>query len=134
MRFGMDLHMLPQELELVVDIERNCARHLSVVNDIMSWDKEYRSSQTGHFEGAALCSAVQVLAEETVLGYEAAKRVLWVVCREWEDVHRGLVSRTKGNTPQWSERLDNYILGLEYQMGGNELWSCTTGRYGHGTL
>ncbi|KAL4987409.1 Aristolochene synthase in complex with 12,13 Difluorofarnesyl diphosphate [Aspergillus falconensis] len=130
MRFAMELHVSPKELASVQEIEQNCAKHLSVVNDIMSWDKEYLAYQTGHPEGSALCSAVQVLAQETTLSYTACKRVLWVLCREWEHQQALLESRrlADGSFP-CSENLRLYIKGLEYQMSGNELWSLTTQRY-----
>lgn len=130
MRFAMELHVSPDELASIQEIEQNCAKHLSVVNDIMSWDKEYLAYQTGHPEGSALCSAVQVLSQETTLSYAACKRVLWVMCREWEHQHALLESRrfADGSLP-CRENLGLYIKGLEYQMSGNELWSLTTQRY-----
>ncbi|EFW98420.1 aristolochene synthase [Grosmannia clavigera kw1407] len=76
MRYSMGLYVTPEELASVQSIEQNAAKHLSVLNDIMSWDKEYAAAQTGHPEGSALCSAVQVLADETSITYDAAKRVL----------------------------------------------------------
>ncbi|KAK2053026.1 Aristolochene synthase in complex with 12,13 Difluorofarnesyl diphosphate [Colletotrichum caudatum] len=130
MRFSMGLRLTSQELASVQPIEQNVAKHLSVLNDILSWDKELLAAQTGHPEGSALCSAVQVLADETSLTYAAAKRVLWVMCREWEYEHEYLVERRSHDlkSPP-SEGLIQYIKGLEYQMSGNELWSKTTLRY-----
>lgn len=130
MRFSMNLRVSPEELVSVQPIEQNVAKHLSVLNDILSWDKELLAAQTGHPEGSALCSAVQVLAQETSLTYAAAKRVLWVMCREWEYEHDYLVEqrRSDGEHPP-SENLSKYIEGLEYQVSGNELWSKTTFRY-----
>lgn len=74
-----------------------------------------------------LCSAVKVVMEETGVGVEAAKRMLWLMTREWEGVFDGMAK----------ERLEagcgqvvmDYMKGLEHQMSGNELWSLTTLRY-----
>ncbi|PKY00095.1 Aristolochene synthase in complex with 12,13 Difluorofarnesyl diphosphate [Aspergillus campestris IBT 28561] len=130
MRFSMELHITPEEIASVREIEQNCAKHLSVVNDIMSWDKEYLAYQTGHPEGSAICSAVQVLADETSLSHAACKRVLWVMCREWENRHEVLVAKrqTDGAVP-YGDNLKLYVKGLELQISGNELWSLTTLRY-----
>lgn len=130
MRFSMELHISPEEIASVREIEQNCAKHLSVVNDIMSWDKEYLACQTGHPEGSAICSAVQVLADETSLSHSACKRILWVMCREWENRHEVLVAKRQadGAVP-YGENLKLYVKGLEYQISGNELWSLTTLRY-----
>lgn len=126
----MALHLTPEELASVQRIEKNCAKHLSVLNDIMSWDKEYIAYQTGHPEGSAICSAVQVLSDETSLPYTSCKRVLWAMCREWETHHELLVAnRAVDREFPLGDRLRLYIKGLEYQISGNELWSMTTLRY-----
>lgn len=126
----MDLHVTPDEIASVQNIEQNCAKHLSVLNDILSWDKEYRAYQTGHPEGSAICSAVQVLADETSLSYASCKRVLWVMCREWEARHEYLVAKRQTDSAlPFGENLRLYVKGLEYQISGNELWSLTTLRY-----
>lgn len=124
MRFSMGLHLTPEQLDSVVEVEQNCAKHLSVINDIYSWDKELRASKTCHFEGAAICSAVQVLHQETNLSYEAVKKVLWVMCRGWEESQVALVSKLPKDS-----NIQIYVKGLEYQMSGNEQWSATTLRY-----
>ena len=130
MRFSMGLRVSAEELASVQPIEQNVAKHLSVLNDILSWDKKLLAAQTGHPEGSALCSAVQVLADETSLPYAAAKRVLWVLCREWEYEHEHLVEKRRRdeNFPP-DGNLMRYIKGLEYQISGNEIWSKTTLRY-----
>ncbi|KAI8189844.1 Aristolochene synthase [Colletotrichum sp. SAR 10_75] len=80
MRFSMKLDLTAEELNTVHDIEMNCSKHISVVNDIYSWEKELKASRTGHQEGSALCSSVSVLSSETSLDYKASKRVLWTMC------------------------------------------------------
>ncbi|POS78599.1 aristolochene synthase [Diaporthe helianthi] len=129
MRFAMNLNVTPEELLSIQEIEMNCSKHISVVNDIYSWEKELKASQTGHKEGSALCSSVSVLSEEANLEYSASKRVLWVMCREWEFVHEELVARRLSSRDPCSANLRAFMKGLEYQMSGNEAWSETTPRY-----
>ncbi|RYP52873.1 hypothetical protein DL768_002043 [Monosporascus sp. mg162] len=117
------------ELQGMKALEANCAKQLSVVNDIYSYDKEEEASRTGHKEGAFLCSAVKVLAEETKLGIPATKRVLWSMTREWEIVHDEIVAEKIASPDGCSEAAKAYMKGLEYQMSGNEQWSKTTRRY-----
>lgn len=93
MRFSMALNLSPGELRAMTALEMNCSKQISVVNDIYSWEKELHASQTGHREGSALCSAVKVLAEETNLNINAAKRVLWSIVREWELMHDDLATK-----------------------------------------
>lgn len=125
----MNLRLSSEQLRSVVDIEMNCAKHISVVNDIYSWEKELRASQTRHQEGASLCSSVSVLSSEASLSVLASKRVLWVMCREWELMHEDLVERRLASAAPCSNDLKAFIKGLEYQMSGNEAWSKSTSRY-----
>lgn len=127
MRFSMALSVPPEDLELVRPVDQNCSKHLSIVNDIWSYEKEVRAAETLHEEGGALCTAVAILAKEAEIRTDAAKRVLYHLCREWEYEHEALVTRTlaRRDTPV----LRAYMKGLELQMSGNELWSRTTLRY-----
>lgn len=129
MRYSMALYVTPDELESVEEIERNVSKHLSVVNDIFSWEKEVLASQSGHEEGSVLCSSVQVMASEAEIETAAAKRVLWSMCREWERRHSELEAGYKKRKPAPSQSILTYIKGLEYQISGNEQWSETTKRY-----
>jgi aristolochene synthase len=128
MRFAMELRLSSEELERMRTLERNCSKHISVVNDIFSWEKECKAAETGNIEGSVLCSAVQVLMEETSLNVLATKRVLWQMVREWEAVHDQLVVDSSA-VPGCTETERQYMKGLEFQMSGNELWSRTTPRY-----
>lgn len=76
-------------------------------------------------EGSILCSSVKVMADEANVSVEAAKRILWSMCREWELVHFAEVEKLWG----YKEDIVTYCKGLEYQMSGNELWSRSTLRY-----
>ncbi|KAL8970448.1 MAG: hypothetical protein Q9197_003798 [Variospora fuerteventurae] len=129
MRYSMALYVTPDELESVEEIERNVSKHLSVVNDIFSWEKEVLASLSGHEEGSALCSSVQVMCTEAEIETAAAKRVLWSMCREWERRHTELEAAYKKRKPAPSQSILTYIKGLEYQISGNEQWSETTKRY-----
>lgn len=129
MRFSMGLRVTSAELETVRSVELNCSKHISVVNDIYSFDKEVIAAKEGHPEGGALCSSVQITAAETGVSVEAAKRVLWAMCREWELCHRKFVAQVESSLEKPAPSLSAYMKGLEYQMSGNEQWSRTTKRY-----
>ena len=129
MRFSMGIRLETDELAGMRALEANCAKQLSVVNDIYSFEKEEQAARNGHKEGAYLCSAVKVLADETNLGIVATKRVLWTMAREWEKVHDNLVAEKLNASGECSQVAKAYMKGLEYQMSGNERWSKTTLRY-----
>ncbi|OTB04033.1 hypothetical protein M426DRAFT_59230 [Hypoxylon sp. CI-4A] len=132
MRYSMELRPTAEELAALRPLEENCSKHISIVNDIYSFEKEVIAAKTGHKEGSFLCSAVKVVATETALGISATKRVLWSMVREWELVHDAmcdalLLAASGAGTN--SQTVRDYMRGLQYQMSGNELWSCTTPRY-----
>ena len=130
-RYGMDLHISAEELETVTDIERNCGRHIAIVNDVFSYEKEMQASRSSDQEGAILCNAVQVLSSQLFVGVDPSKHILSTLVREWEYKHKELVKRRLANVPECSRELQAYINALEYHMSGNELWSRTTKRYSH---
>ncbi|KAI2628690.1 putative aristolochene synthase [Hypoxylon sp. NC1633] len=132
MRLSMNLRLTPEELQLVRPVDENCSKHISVINDIFSWEKELAQSYVGHEEGSVLCSSVQVLAEEGNFTIDASKRVLFAMAREWELTHLKLAEEISRDSRLAADRRDmviSYIKGLEYQMSGNELWSANTLRY-----
>lgn len=129
MRFSMGLHLSAEDFSSVEEVEKNCGRHISIVNDIYSYEKELQTSKTGHKEGAYLCSAVPIFSEETDLSIAAAKRGLWTLVREWEYVHDRLVRERIADPDGCNDAVIAYMNGLEYHMSGNELWSKTTKRY-----
>lgn len=129
MCFSMDIHLTPGELEAMAPLVRNCANHISVVNDIWSWEKEFKASQTGHHEGSAISSAVLILAKETNLSIESSKRVLSAMVTEWERVHDRLAAEQLAQPEGCSPAVKIYMKGLEYQMSGTKFWSKTTLRY-----
>lgn len=129
MCFSMNIHLSADDRESVQDLEANCSKHITAVNDIYSYEKELQAAQSGHHEGSALCSSVQVVSIEAGFSIAAAKRVLWAMCREWEICHKELIKKRQAQRLGCSDELCAYMKGLEYQMSGNEEWSRTTARY-----
>lgn len=98
------------------------------MNDICSYAKELRASQASPEEGSALCSAVQVLSDETFLPAESAKKVLWTMCREWELNHERMTEEL-GKVRGCDGVMKEYLEGLKLQISGTEAWSLRSLRY-----
>jgi aristolochene synthase len=128
MRFSMDLPLEPTDSVLLRAIEQNHAKHITVVNDIYSWEKESRQAEKCAKEGSALCSAVKIMANNAGLDIESSKRVLWTMVREWEAKHEALCNALCDPVDLLSTQA-MYVEGLKYQMSGNEAWSKITPRY-----
>ena len=132
-RFSMEQHIPTGDLSRLAAVEKNYSDYITVVNDICSYDKEARTAEEGEAEGATICSSVQVLAEETGLLPEMAKRVLWAMCREWEANHDRLVveSAVPNHEGPEGQVLMEYLDGLKLQISGTEAWSLTSFRYNY---
>jgi len=128
-RFAMGLRVTPEELKAVAKIEANSARHIGMVNDVYSWEKEYRKSLETAEEGALLSNAVQVLADEVKVPYPAAKDILLTLSREYENVHIVLSEEVLDSPEGCSHTLKAYLKGIEYLMSGHEHWALRTPRY-----
>jgi aristolochene synthase len=125
----MNIHLSKEDLDSVTNIERNCGRHISIVNDIYSFEKELITSRNAHKEGGFLCNSVKILASEASLSIPVSKQILWLMCREWEVTHKELAEARLTDIKGCTNELKGYLQGLEYHMSGNELWSKSTQRY-----
>ncbi|KAJ8126545.1 hypothetical protein O1611_g7090 [Lasiodiplodia mahajangana] len=126
-RFCMGLHISPQERSIARSIEENCSKHITVINDIWSYEREILAAQNGHPEGGILLSAVSTFSDATGVSTEASKKILCGLCREWELVHEQLAREVLDVTQ--NEAMKEYLKALELEISGNEAWSKSTVRY-----
>lgn len=125
----MKIDLSVETLKSIADIEESYGKLGIVVNDIYSFDKELRLWNEKHQEGGHLLNMVQQMTDDTGCSFAAAKRILWVLCREWELEHHEMVLAREAASSGCSEELKAYLKALEYVLGGNEVWSETTERY-----
>ncbi|KAL2822792.1 isoprenoid synthase domain-containing protein [Aspergillus cavernicola] len=126
-RFVNNIHIPTPQLPKFQPLEEPIIKHMILANDILSWVKELKEAGESNQEGAAVCSAVPIVARNLGIGFEGARRVLWVACRELEGVFLGQVGELDGvGVGKEGER---YIEALGYLASGNEEWSRTTSRY-----
>ncbi|KAL8993180.1 MAG: hypothetical protein Q9169_006536, partial [Polycauliona sp. 2 TL-2023] len=127
-RFAGALHITAADIASIGDIHTSYALLGVTVNDILSFDKEVRAlRQAPDAEGAHMLNMTQALAKDTELDFEASKRVLWVLCREWEVRHQRMV-KERMERKGVSRDLEQYLKCLELTLGGNEWWSWRTAR------
>ncbi|KAI4251519.1 MAG: hypothetical protein L6R42_008355 [Xanthoria sp. 1 TBL-2021] len=129
MAYAMDIRLSASELASIGKIEDSYSKLGIIGNDIEDYEKEIRSFEHSQAEGGQILNMVQMQADETGCSVAAAKRVLWVLCREWELEHLELVAEREANPEGCSDTLRVYLKGLEYILGGNEVWSRYTQRY-----
>ncbi|KAL5336610.1 isoprenoid synthase domain-containing protein [Aspergillus crustosus] len=137
-RFVNDITLTPSTLSKFAPLELATIRHVTLTNDIISWDKELKEATESNQEGAALFSAIPIVAKKQAIGFEEARAVLWNSVREYEgeiallekDLIEG-VADGQGEEAGGDEKrqVERYIRGLKYLASGNEEWSKTTSRY-----
>ncbi|KAI0903431.1 Aristolochene synthase in complex with 12,13-Difluorofarnesyl diphosphate [Ustulina deusta] len=130
MRFVLDIRLSSDELAAVQPADVNMGRHILVLNDIWSYEKEAQTARSTQQEGGVLCNSVAILSAEADLSAASSKRVLLHMCREWEHRHRRLLEDLLAlQSVDRAAVLTAYFRGLEAQMCGNEYWSKLTTRY-----
>ncbi|KAJ5832777.1 hypothetical protein N7474_001088, partial [Penicillium riverlandense] len=129
MRFGANLHLTPTELSRAADLETSAFRFMGVLNDIYSWNREWRVYQENPIDGARPFSAIYILSQETGLPYAACKRLMYSYCRELEIVLKQSGDDIRSASAELTPDMEKYIKGLEYLMSGVETWSQWTPRY-----
>jgi aristolochene synthase len=103
---------------------------MGMLNDIYSWDREWKIYQEDPTDGAQPFSAVYILAQETGLSFAACKRLLHSYCRELEIVLKQTTEEIeRQNVGTLRPDMSKYIKALEYLMTGIEHWSQWTPRY-----
>ena len=129
MLYSMRFTPTAETLDSTPAIEEAYSKLGIIVNDIHSFDKELRAWNASPTEGASLLNLVNLFADDTGLPYEAAKRVLWKLTREWEVEYLQLIAERQIAEGGCSEETRLYLRGLEHVLAGNERWSEITGRY-----
>ncbi len=129
MRYGTGLHVADADMSSIREIHKTYSNLGMTVNDILSLEKELRAWNQGHKEGAFLLNIVVMMSEHLALPLDSAKRLLWNICREWEIEYQRQVEARLTVPGGCSSELKLYMQGLEYILGGNEVWSWNTGRY-----
>lgn len=76
-----------------------------------------------------MLNIVKMIARDGAVSYEAAKRICYILVRESELEHERLVANFLADTEVDKESLKRYLYALGCCIGGNEVWSQTTGCY-----
>jgi len=125
-----ELAMTPSETSLLAPLERVANYHVSILNDVFSFDREWKAAQTLG-QGAVLVNGVRILADEAAVSVGAAKRLCFSLVRAWEEefqtMAEGVVDSAGDEDAR--ERLQRAVQGIERRMTGAEAFSWRTSRY-----
>ena len=128
-RYSARMRLTNETMKSLDGIHESYGKLGIIVNDIHSFDKELFLWNKDHKEGAKLLNIVKTMSIDAGVSYGTAKRILWVLCREWEIDHQEMVAKALQGKGGLDATLKQYLKGLEYVLGGSEYWSETTERY-----
>lgn len=128
-RYSSQLRVPNKTLKSLERIHESYGKLGIIVNDIHSYEKELRLWNRDHKEGAKLLNIVNTMSIDAGVSYATAKRILWVLCREWDIGHQDMMAKALEGRGGADPALKLYLKGLEYMLGGNEYWSENTERY-----
>ncbi|KAF9058554.1 isoprenoid synthase domain-containing protein [Rhodocollybia butyracea] len=129
-RWGLDIVIPPDEYPWLSEVEYNISRHVVIVNDLFSWNKEVLLSQKCQGKlGGDLVNAVAITMQLEQVDASAAQARLAKMVQDLEENHFALLaSRDRGKMAMSSD-VERYIDFLEDMASGNESWSRVTARY-----
>ncbi|KAI1172796.1 putative geranylgeranyl diphosphate synthase [Nemania sp. FL0916] len=123
--FGMCLTIPPEELDECIKLSRPAWASAALMNDVTSWDKEYKFIQTG--ERADITNGVWILMKQS-FDIDEAKAIILQRSRqflaEYVDTLKHIHKRTDLSLD--SRRL---VEAMQYMISGNLIWSLSTPRY-----
>ncbi|KAK0669936.1 putative terpene cyclase [Cercophora samala] len=119
------------ERQLLRPLERIANYHVSILNDVFSFEREWRAAERNGEGGGALVNGVAVLAEEANVGVLAARGLCVGLVRAWEGEFVRLVGEVLAGEGggDGDGRLRRAVEGIERRMSGAEAFSWRTGRY-----
>jgi aristolochene synthase len=124
-----DMVLSEAEAALLAPLERVANYHVSILNDVFSFDREWKAAKTLG-QGAVLVNGVRILADEVGVSVGAAKRLCFALVRAWEveflDMAEAVMEGTEGGS---RIRLARAVKGIERRMSGAEGFSWRTSRY-----
>ncbi|KAK0640820.1 isoprenoid synthase domain-containing protein [Cercophora newfieldiana] len=129
--FTEDLSLTPAEKSLLQPLERVANYHVSILNDIFSFEREWKAAETLG-QGAVLVNGVRILADEVGVSVGVAKRLCFSLVRAWEEEFvemSGAVLGAVADDEESRERLERAVKGIERRMTGAEAFSWRTSRY-----
>ncbi|KAK4171459.1 putative terpene cyclase [Triangularia setosa] len=115
-----------QDRQLLRPMEKVANYHVSILNDVFSFEREWKAAESNN-EGGALVNGVAVLAEEANISLMAARGLCVALVRAWEVEFLKLAEEV---VPVDAEaRLRRAVEGIKRRMSGAEAFSWRTRRY-----
>lgn len=122
------LKLTREQREGLRPMERIANYHVSILNDVFSFEREWKAAQEQE-EGAALVNGVAVLAGEVGVGVGVARVLCLAIVRGWEKEFLEMVGGLDLINGEDGELMRRAVKGIERRMSGAEAFSWRTRRY-----
>jgi aristolochene synthase len=123
-----NIALTPSDIEILKPLEHVANYHVSILNDIFSFEREWTAAQNLG-QGAVLVNGVRILADEAVVSVSAAKTLCFALVRAWEAEFQRMAEEILVGAEKVDGRLVRAIAGIERRMTGAEAFSWRTTRY-----
>jgi aristolochene synthase len=123
-----NLHLPAAKMQLLQPLERIANYHVMTLNDIFSFDREWKAYQECG-EAAVMMNGVSILAAETHIGVDAAKVWSFSLVRTWEGEFHKMVRELADAGELENEDMKRAVGGIERRMTGAEEFYWQTKRY-----
>ncbi|KAF7560350.1 hypothetical protein G7046_g3801 [Stylonectria norvegica] len=117
-----------EKMQKLAPLERIANYHVMTLNDIFSFDREWKAWQACG-ESAVMVNGVSILAAETHIGVEAAKAWSFSLVRMWEGEFHRMVDQLAESRELEGESMQTAVRGIERRMTGAEEFYWKTRRY-----
>jgi hypothetical protein len=124
MLFGMGMTLTPQEDAELARIIRPCFAALALTNDYFSFDRELEDA-----ENTTLINSVSIIMRTQGLDIPSAKEIVRQTIRKYEAEFMRLTREYKRESALMSEKLEQYMEAMSYQVSENLVWSLNCPRY-----
>lgn len=124
--FGLGISIPEEEMDLCEKLTRPAWIHISLTNDLYSWEKEYQAFL--EHGKTTIFNAIWVLMREHSVTIEDAKDLCRQKIKESVAEYLHTVEESRNNK-NLSLDLRKYIECMQYQMSGNVVWGMLAPRY-----
>jgi hypothetical protein len=130
MLFGMGMKLTEEEDAQLENVVHPCFAALGLANDYFSFDREYEEFKNS--KATSLTNAVWLFMQWHDVDVHTAKDMVRTATNCYEKQFLELSKEFRRTHAPISEKLNQYLMALTYQVGGNVVWSLNCPRYHSG--
>ncbi|CAF3475644.1 unnamed protein product [Fusarium graminearum] len=124
MLFGLGMSLSPQEDDALGHVIRPCFAALALTNDYFSFDREMEEVDT-----STLINSVAIVMRIQNMDIPTAKTIINETIQKYEREFLRRIDEYKQHKGPISNKIEQYMEAMTYQISGNLVWSLNCPRY-----